>query len=682
MAEATDPCYDTDLGDPGPSAMGKSHPPTFVATVSPPLQPEPELTPRALLGGIFVGGVLCFSNMYFGLQTGWITMGSLQSALLGYGLFRVLERLPLRFFSSSLPFSAKENVLLQTTAVAVATMPLAGGFVGVIPALQLLSDGDQGVFADPSPMKLLGWCLALGFFGVFVAPPLRRQTILRERLPFPSGTATAEIIRQLHRLPGGSDLTFGSNAQNDGEVELVNEASPLQSDMKTFGTSSLNKGTVSKTMTRTWRVLFLCFAISSVYTLIGFFVPIVRELPVFTYVGLPALTAWSWTLQPSPSYFGQGMIMGPHTAWSMLLGALVGWAVLAPMAKAMGWAPGDIDDVATGARGWLLWVSLAMMLADSAVSLSLLIVKALLSRQKQAKEELDPAPPSQQISCKLWLPGLLFASLICTAILSPMFDMSPLQVSLAVLFSLLVAVLAVRALGETDLNPVSGIGKISQLLFAALAPGNVTANLVAGAVAEAGAMSAGDMMQDLKCGHLLGASPKAQFVAQLVGTTASCFMAVAAWTLYSSAYEIPGPEFPAPTALIWLDMAEVVNGGGQLPANVISTATAAATITALLPILEAILPQKHRWMIPSSMAAAIGMYVTPNWTLPRVAGGLANYAWHRWNPIGAERYMIVVASGFVLGEGLTSILNACLKSKGIIWVWCAGCPQEFCSGCS
>lgn len=66
----------------------------------------------------------------------------------------------------------------------------------------------------------------------------------------------------------------------------------------------------------------------------------------------------------------------------------------------------------------------------------------------------------------------------------------------------------VRALGETDLNPVSGIGKISQLLFAVLQPHSVVANIIAGAVAEAGAQQAGDLMQDLKTGALLNASPR------------------------------------------------------------------------------------------------------------------------------------------------------------------------------
>ena len=85
------------------------------------------------------------------------------------------------------------------------------------------------------------------------------------------------------------------------------------------------------------------------------------------------------------------------------------------------------------------------------------------------------------------------------------------QPLVAVGVALLVAVLAVRALGQTDLNPVSGVGKLSQVVFAVVAPGNVVANLVAGAVAEAGAQQAGDMMQDFKSAHLLGVCPRLQF---------------------------------------------------------------------------------------------------------------------------------------------------------------------------
>jgi len=94
------------------------------------MEPDREqfhFTWRAVIGGLLIGSLLCFSNMYFGLQTGWVTMGSLQSSLLGFGIFKLLFR--------AKTFGPIENVLLQTAAVATATMPLAGGFVGIIPGL-------------------------------------------------------------------------------------------------------------------------------------------------------------------------------------------------------------------------------------------------------------------------------------------------------------------------------------------------------------------------------------------------------------------------------------------------------------------------------------------------------------------------------------------------------------------
>lgn len=97
-----------------------------------------------------------------------------------------------------------------------------------------------------------------------------------------------------------------------------------------------------------------------------------------------------------------------------------------------------------------------------------------------------------------------------------------------------------------------------QGVFALIAPGQVVPNLVAGAIAEAGAQQAGDMMQDFKTAHLLGVRPRAQFYAMLIGSFASVFVSVGAYALYTSAFQIPGPEFPAPTAEIWLDMAELV----------------------------------------------------------------------------------------------------------------------------
>ena len=67
--------------------------------------------------------------------------------------------------------------------------------------------------------------------------------------------------------------------------------------------------------------------------------------------------------------------MGPATTIHMLLGAVIGWAVLSPIAKYQGWASGEVGDWNTGSKGWIVWISLAIMLSDAIVSLGWLILR-------------------------------------------------------------------------------------------------------------------------------------------------------------------------------------------------------------------------------------------------------------------------------------------------------------------
>lgn len=81
---------------------------------------------RGVAVGLLVGLVICFSNMYFGLQTGWVSMMTMPASLLGFGIFRTLSR------HLSFPFTPVENVLVQSVAGGMAIMPLGCGFVGVV----------------------------------------------------------------------------------------------------------------------------------------------------------------------------------------------------------------------------------------------------------------------------------------------------------------------------------------------------------------------------------------------------------------------------------------------------------------------------------------------------------------------------------------------------------------------
>lgn len=102
----------------------------------PPVKFLPEgrhFTIRGVAAGLLVGLVIVFSNMYFGLQTGWVSMMTMPASLLGFGIFRTLSR------HLSFPFTPVENVLVQSVAGGMAIMPLGCGFVGVVSLASVIS---------------------------------------------------------------------------------------------------------------------------------------------------------------------------------------------------------------------------------------------------------------------------------------------------------------------------------------------------------------------------------------------------------------------------------------------------------------------------------------------------------------------------------------------------------------
>lgn len=119
---------------------------------------------RAVVGGLAVGSLLCASNLYFGLQSAWITMGSLQSALVGYGLIRAL---PKTLNAAGIDFSPQENAVLQATAVSLGSMPLTAGLIGIVPAFNLLrpeKDGEGTSAFSLSWSGLLLWCASMALW--------------------------------------------------------------------------------------------------------------------------------------------------------------------------------------------------------------------------------------------------------------------------------------------------------------------------------------------------------------------------------------------------------------------------------------------------------------------------------------------------------------------------------------
>jgi len=240
--------------------IGQEPDESFLATRS----EQPQFTLRALFVGLVIGVLIAFSNTYFGLQTGWISGMAMPSALIGFAYFKGLRALmcrlgePMERWGWGAGFSEVENVLVQTVAGSVGTMPLGCGFVGVVPALEYLLKPEETPGSDSQdagmlsalkaaeetgglklPLgKLILWALGLCFFGVMFAVPLRKEVIVREKLRFPSGTATALMIGVLHGgeksgaegEAGRSEGRRRASAHGDQEGEesqaLMGDASP------------------------------------------------------------------------------------------------------------------------------------------------------------------------------------------------------------------------------------------------------------------------------------------------------------------------------------------------------------------------------------------------------------------------------------------------------------------------
>ncbi|CAJ2511067.1 Uu.00g066920.m01.CDS01 [Anthostomella pinea] len=702
-------------------------------------------TVRGIAAGLLVGLVICFSNMYFGLQTGWVSMMTMPASLLGFGIFKTLSR------HLTFPFSPVENVLVQSVAGGMAIMPLGCGFVGVMPAMEyLLKPSEQGPLRLEM-WKLIVWSLGLCYFGVVFAVPLRRQVIIREQLKFPSGFSTAVLIGVLHgkgdtqnggALDPSKTATFGSLALENRPLVEARDANDEDDGVNAVDGPSRIETAQKYSWGSNIRLLLITFGVSGFYTLCTYFFPVLRNLPIF---GFAAADTWLWTMNPSFAYVGQGIIMGPSTTIHMLLGAVIGWGVLSPLAKYRGWAPGSINDWETGSKGWIVWTSLAIMLADAVISLGYIALRPLFERgpaylaaarrnynrggikslfQRQpdgyvpvqgdesdprpsitarsstsmvtdsdslaspAFERRDPfdtqsfpsptrrawdhddAPPEQLVGGRTVSIGLVFSVLFCIASIHITFgDLVPLYATvIAVLMAMLLSIMGVRALGETDLNPVSGISKLAQLFFALIIPqshkSSVLINLVAGAVSEAGALQAGDLMQDLKTGHLLGAAPKAQFWGQIIGVTVGAVVSAFIYRLYTAVYDVPGDLFQVPTAFVWIFTARLVTGEG-LPHMAREFAVGAAVVFAVLTVLR--MRAVGRWWhayVPGGIAVAVGMYNVPSFTLARTIGGLMSWYWRVYLGKG-DTPLIVLASGFILGEGFLSIVNLMLQSAQV-----------------
>jgi uncharacterized oligopeptide transporter (OPT) family protein len=571
----------------------------------------PQLTVRAAVMGMALGAVLCLSNLYVVLKTGWSLGITITATIVAFAVFRALQVAGL----TRRPFSALENNASATVASAGAWMT-GGGNMAALPALLLLT-GQR-----PSGPGMFAWFAVIAAMGVFVAIPLKRQFITREPLPFPMAVATAHTIRTLH---GGAGDTAARQLMGAG---LVASLVTLWRDLS---------------VGLPWRV------------------PARVTLP-FSLAGRP-LAAWSLGFDASLVLVGGGSLMAPRTAWSLALGSVLTWGLLAPALVASGEMNGtDFKSMVQVT----LWPGAALLVSSGLVS----FVKswpAALRAVSDLRQGLraTPADPAE-VPTWWFVVGFGLLSPVMVALMNGLFGIPVWAALLAPPLALVVGVISARVTGETDVTPTKAMGPLTQLVFGVVLPANVTANVMSANVTAGVGLHAADLLGDLKTGAMLGANPRKQVLAQLMGLVVGAAVVVPAFALLVPNASVLGSEqFPAPAVMVWAGVSKVLaQGVGGLPPIARTAMPWAGGLGVVLALLELRVARARRHWVPSPAALGIAMVIPGATALAMVLGALLGAVVRRRWPAFAQHAMTPLASGLIAGESVTGIAVALARALG------------------
>ncbi len=604
-------------------AMSDSQTATPQHDVIPPVDTQtPHMTARGILTGAVIGGVLSVTNIYAGLKVGWGFNMSIAAALIGYGFWQGLGR---TLFKTR-DYNVLENNVAQTGASAAASISSAG-LVSAVPALTILS-GYQWSWTS-----LALWILCCSILGVFVAVLFRRQMLVQDRLPFASGVATAETLREMYARGAEAMARLKALLGGAAGAALLKVVS----------------------LTQGWAPVGLPGSFSA------------ASGSALAAKGVSAVTPLNLTfaLDPSVMLFGSGMIVGVRTGAWMVIGAIIAWGVIGLDLLGSGVvAPGPADKPWFKSMvEWLLWPGVAMLVTSSLTSLAFSAPAMVRAFRGGAGEKVS-ADFTHEVSPRVLWGAMFVIGLVTVIAAAALFDMAPHIAILGIALTFILAVVALRVSGETNITPVGAMGKVTQLTFGVADPGNVSTNLMAANITGGSASQAGDMMHDLKTGLLLGCSPRAQVLSQCVGVISGSLVGALAYLVLipDPAAMLLTPDWPAPAVAQWKSVAEVLRDGlDRLPPGVLEAIQIAALAGVVMSIIEKLVPAKVRPWVPSPTAIGIAFCIPGYNGVSMFLGGVAGAVIKRFAPDWHTRFIVVFAAGLIVGESLVGLVDAFMK---------------------
>ncbi len=572
----------------------------------------PEFTGTALVIGILLSVIFGAANAYLGLKVGMTISASIPAAVISMGVIRVILKKE----------SILENNMVQT--IGSAGESLAAGAIFTLPALYIWME-DWGL-GTPSLLMITAIALCGGVLGVFFMVPLRKALIVKEHetLPFPEGTACAEVL--LAGEEGGKKAAA------------------------TF--TGLGIGAVYK---------FLTGGLKIFPDRVEWVMPWYKDAAI----GMDAL----------PALLGVGFIIGPTLSAYMFAGAIMGWIVLIPLISnigSLGYIVMYPADIPLGdMTHWDIWDMYIRYIGAGAVAFGGLfgLIKSLpLIAQTFVEAMRDYASGVSDSSMlrtdrDMSMRVVVFGALIIVVLMAvlPFIAVGYGGAALIAVFGFFFATVSSRIVGlvGSSSNPVSGMtiatlvitGIIYKASGTSMQSGMI-ATLTVGAIICIIASMAGDTSQDLKTGFLVGATPYRQQYGELIGAVASALAIGVVLSWLNNAWGFGSSELPAPQATL---MRLVVEGviGGNLPWALVFTGVGIGLMIELLGL--PVLP------------IAIGLYLPIHLSVPIVIGSLVRGFLDRRmddderTAIRAKSKIesgVLYASGLIAGEGLVGIILA------------------------
>lgn len=597
----------------------------------------PQLTVRSVLLGSLLGFLLAFTNLYVGLKTGWGLGVAITACIVSFSLWSLCLRIGL----AHTPLSILESNCMQSTASA-AGYSTGSTMVSATPALLMLSVSAQNPHGQHLPWPILaGWTFFLALLGVALAIPMKRNMINQEKLRFPSGIAAAVTLQSLY--------SQGKEAVAKGKAllyaALVAAVPPVIMDIR-FRKPSAERPYAGLVPDST---------------------KLFDWLPVpgrDSKTGAHYLASdWNMVLDNKLVMVAAGALTGPRICISLVAGGLLLSYWLGPAALAVGAA--HAPDRAWREIG--VWVGAPTMIAAGLVTFfsqwrTILRAVRGLGAQGEANYAIAEVPSS-------WFLGLGAVATVGTLAIGHLYFGIPWHLGfIAVLLTFFLALVACRATGESDITPIGAMGKITQLAYGVLIPQNATANLMTASITANAAASSADLLTDLKSGYLLGAHPRRQFIAQLLGVFAGTAASVLGFhLLVPDASVLTGTAnspavFAAPGAQSWRAVAELFQRGvSSLHPFARQGLLAGLVAGTILALLELLFPKRKRW-IPSPIGIGLGLMLPFANPFSMLLGALVAWFWSKRDAVRTERYVVPVSSGLIAGESIVSVLIALLNN--------------------